>query len=208
MKALPFILAVVAAVCCSQARAYLPAPTSPYTITFDDIALGSDLSYYDSQYGIWMDPGWEVTESPETNVAVWRGDLNHFPSFTFGHDPADYPDTVFLPYTVRSVGAYFTTEPGILLRMTGYKRSATPVALASVDIGSAGEAWSRRYVEMTSEAGEIAWVVIEDVSFPDARHQFSMDYMTITLVPEPSSLLALAGGLMGLGGLALRRRRR
>jgi len=31
---------------------------------------------------------------------------------------------------------------------------------------------------------------------------------TLTAVPEPSSLLALAGGIAGLGGLALRRKRR
>jgi hypothetical protein len=31
--------------------------------------------------------------------------------------------------------------------------------------------------------------------------------VTPTLVPEPSSILAIAGGIVGLGGLALRRRR-
>ena len=31
--------------------------------------------------------------------------------------------------------------------------------------------------------------------------------VTMVLIPEPSSLLALAGGFLGLGGLALRRRR-
>jgi hypothetical protein len=32
--------------------------------------------------------------------------------------------------------------------------------------------------------------------------------LTLTMVPEPSSILALAGGIAGLGGLSLRRRRK
>ena len=207
MKVLLLVFSMLTTVCCLQAQAYLPAPPSPYTVTFDDIPPGADLSHYDEEYGLSLVPGWEVAEHSETNVLVWRGNPNFGAGFGFGHDPTDYPETTYLPYTVRLVGAHFSTEPGVLLEMIGYSRGAMPMAIASASIGSPTESWTDRYVEIFSETGDIAYVYISGVNSQEDRYHFSIDDLTISLVPEPSSLLALGGGLGAVGGLALRKRR-
>jgi len=215
MKTLAIMIAVAVLLGCSQAEAYLPAPTSPYTVTFDDIPPGGDLSYYESEHGLALWGGWYVVDhmgsgwgQPRSglNVLMWDWNPSWAAGFSFGLDPTDYPDSSFLPYNVRSVSAYFSTEPGIVLRMTGYAKDGNEVASAL--IGATGESWTNRYVEITSEPEEIAFVHISGVTSQDDRYHFCLDDLTIVPVPEPSSLLALGSGVLALAGLALRRRRK
>ena len=197
---------------CSQA-AY--ACTEPYTLPFDDVPSGGGLEYYDQQYGIRFYNNWEIVDHTASgwgpphsgaNVLMWDGNPLWAAGFHFGSDPNDYPNTRFLPYNVLSVSAYFSTEPGIVITMVGYNRGGTQVA--SAIIGAPAESWHNRHVEIFSQAGEINHVQFygPNYSVDELRH-FCLDDMTIVPVPEPCSLLALAGGVAGLGGMALRRRR-
>ena len=180
-----------------------------YTVTFDDVAPGQDLSYYFQQYGLKMLPGWQVVDSASagwgtpqsgTQSVIWNGALDHGAAVYFGADGVS-------EYKVRSVGAYFTTPPGVLLQIRGL----TLVGTITAPVGSA-EGWTNHYVQINTAPvlgiwGAIGSFCIVGVSSTDARYHFSMDNLTIVPVPEPSSLLALLAGLGGCGVLLRRRLR-
>lgn len=67
-------------------------------------------------------------------------------------------------------------------------------------IGTSGESWNNRLVEIsTTPDAPFEILKFEGVNSSNDLLGFSADDMTITLVPEPSSLLALACGLGALG---------
>jgi hypothetical protein len=179
-----------------------------YTVTFDDVPIGQDLSYYHQQYGLHMVPGWEVIDSVTsgwgtsqsgTQAVVWNGNPAFGTGFGFY-----FVDGVS-EYRAQYVGAYFSTEPGVLLEMSALTTSG---AIVTASIGDVNGTWCNRYVGINSSiAGGFINVCIIGISSPDARYHFAMDDLTIEPVPEPSSILALIGGIAGLGGFALRRRR-
>jgi hypothetical protein len=110
---------------------------------------------------------------------------------------------------IQSVGAYFSTDMGTTVRITAYHHmSGTYVAVTSTVIGAPGESWNNRYVEITSPQSPFDMLAFEGVNSPDDLLGFCADDMNITYIPEPSSLLTLAGGMASLGGFALRRPRR
>ena len=78
--------------------------------------------------------------------------------------------------------------------------------MAYTVVGANGESWTNQYAEVTSQAGDIVWIVFEAISPADARDRFCMDDMTIVPVAEPTSLAALATGLLPIA-LAMRKRR-
>jgi hypothetical protein len=90
-----------------------------------------------------------------------------------------------------------------MVRVTAYRYPyGTPT---SVIIGAPGEAWNNRLVEIsTSPDQPFDTLDLSGVNSPDDLLGFCADDLTVNLIPEPSSLLALGGGLMGLG--LLRRR--
>jgi hypothetical protein len=176
-----------------------------YTLTFDDIPTGQDVSYYQQQYGLAMVPGWEVIDSVAsgwetprsgTQAVVWSGQSIYATGFDFG-----FEDGVS-EYTVRSVGAYFTTQPGVVLAMRGYTSSG----LVTANIGSSTGSWTNHYVQISSAAADIRYVHIVGLSSPDARYHFSMDDLTVVPVPEPSSIIALGFALSAMGAMLRRRR--
>ena len=187
-----------------------------YTLTFDDIPVGQDLSYYSEQYGVMWFSGFQVVDQSQfswsqahsgTKVLVWTNTNPLWAvGWEFGADPADFPDTSFPPYNVQSVGAYFSTDMGQVLTFAGYSNSGT--AVASAIIGSSKESWQDHYVEIVSQAGDIAFVDIIGVSSVDARLRFSLDDLTVVPVPEPSSLATFGAlSLCAAGGLLVKRRR-
>jgi len=176
------------------------------TVTFDDVSTGQNLAYYLQRYGLYMGPGWEVIDSAGsgwgtphsgTQCAVWNGNPKYGTAFDFGVDGVS-------EYSVRSVAAYFTTQPGVVLEMQGYTASGV---IARAGIGDTNGYWTNRYVEISSAAGDILFVHIAGVGSSDFRYHFSMDDLTIVPVPEPSPLLALSAFLAPIAGLAIRRRR-
>ncbi len=177
---------------------------SAYTVTFDDVPTGKDLSYYLQQHGLDMVPGWEVIDSVSsgwgtphsgTQAVVWNGNPIFAAGFGFGIDGVS-------EYRVRSVGAYFSAEPGVLLEMRGYTASGVVTAR----IGESDVSWSNRYVQIDSSvAGDILFVHIAGLNSPDDRYHFAMDDLTVVPIPEPATFLALAAGLVAL---AMRKRRR
>jgi len=198
-----------------MALLYCPASAWAYTLTFDDIPAGQDISYYTAEYGVIWASGFEVVDESQfswsqahsgTNVLIWNCSHPSWAAgFEFGADPADYPDCSIPPYNVYSVGAYFSTDMGQVLALVGYRKGGSVAATATV--GSELESWQDRYVEIFSASGDIAFVHISGVSSPDARYRFCLDHLTVVPVPEPSALLALAGGLGVLGLPFIRRRR-
>ena len=110
---------------------------------------------------------------------------------------------------VQSVSAFFSTQTDAMVRVTAYRHFEHDyVPVISTVIGAEGKSWDNRLIDL-STTPDLPFELIrfEGVNSPDDLLGFCLDDMTITLVPEPSSLLALAGGLMGLGGLLLRRRK-
>lgn len=179
-----------------------------YTVTFDDIPAGGDLTYYQYQYGLSFYGGWEVVDHSSSdwgqpnsgsNVLMSNGNLNWIPSLYFGVDGSYH-------YNVQSVGAYFSTEPGTMLRMVGYRFDGTEIA--SVDIGSVDTSWNNHYAEISPETGGIARVYIRWGNSQNDVYHFCLDDLTVEPVPEPSSLAALGFGLAPLVTAVVRRRRR
>jgi hypothetical protein len=200
MRKLVLLISIALAVSCCSSSLWA------YTVTFDDTPIGQDLSYYHQQHGLRM-YGWEVIDSvtsgwgtPQsgTQAAVWNGDPRFALGFSFY-----FVDGVS-EYTAQSVGAYFTTKPGVVLEMRGHTASG---AIITTTIGDINGSWSNHYVEINSAMGDIRFVHIAGLNSPDEQYHFAMDDLTIEPVPEPSSIFALVGGIAGLGGFALRRRR-
>ena len=184
------------------------AQADAFTLTFDDIPAGEVWrEYYWQQYGVYFGYFYLADHSesswgpPRSGINVLRCSTDNplLAVVKFNH-----PDTGN-PFSIYSLGAYFSTEPGVVVRM--FSRDLYGNLVASVDIGSPGESWNNVYAEINSPEGSIRGVRFEGVSSPDALLHFAADDMTIVPVPEPSSLLALASGFLGLSGLALRRRR-
>ena len=114
------------------------------------------------------------------------------------------------PDPVQSVSAFFSTQTGAMVRVTAYRPGVSDfVPVVSTVIGAEGESWDNRLIDL-STTPDLPFELIrfEGVNSPDDLLGFCLDDMTITLVPEPSSLLALAGGLAALGFPLIRRRRR
>ncbi len=198
MKRLPLsltLLVLIAFLCSSASWAYV--------VTFDDAPVGQDLSCYLERYGLAMTYGWQVVDTAAsgwgtprsgTQSVVWNGNPLYGVGFCFGVDGVS-------EYSVRTVGAYFTTQPGVLLQLRDLD------GRFAASIGSV-EGWTNRYVQIGSYPFDIRSPFVVGISSPDAVYHFSMDDLTIVPVPEPSSLLALLAGVGGFEALKRRRRRR
>lgn len=196
---------VLVAFCCSS-------PLWAYILTFDDIPVASGLrSYYGDLYGAVFTIDWNAVQlngsgwaQPHsgTHAAMWEGTTYHSAGLRFGKLEEDDPA---YRYSISSIGGYFSTDTNVVVRMIGYNKSG--IEVSSAEIGALGESWGNRYVEITSTAGGIDYVVFEGISSLDARNHFSMDDLTIVPVPEPSSIASLGFALLPLAGYALHRKR-
>ncbi|MGB9620414.1 MAG: PEP-CTERM sorting domain-containing protein [Armatimonadota bacterium] len=186
---------LVLALCCSAAQAY--------TLRFDDIPSGSGLDYYNGLYGVTFSSGFSVVDGADSKVLTWNlyGPVGFiFADGFYSGISGYYP----LHYTARSVGACFSTDMGVVMHMSGYRNYEDHTAVASVIIGRPDESWNGRYKEITSEAGDIGYVVLEVLQGPPGSYSFSADDVTVDPVPEPSAFAAL---LVGLGSLMWRKKR-
>ena len=116
------------------------------------------------------------------------------------------PANLDQPYSVYSLGAYFSTAPGTVIRIDGCHNSNDQV-VASMLVGSSTEAWNKRFAEINDPMGRIDYFMFYPVSSDDALLHWSADDMTVDPVPEPSSLLAILAGLGGCGMLLRRKPR-
>jgi hypothetical protein len=97
-----------------------------------------------------------------------------------------------------------------MVRITAYRENFsehTSTFVTSIVIGAEGESWTNRYVEINSPNDPFNRLEFEYINSVSDLRGFCADDMTVTPVPEPSSILALVGGIARLGGFALRRRR-
>ncbi|MDO8589500.1 MAG: PEP-CTERM sorting domain-containing protein [Armatimonadota bacterium] len=204
IKSVVYIVALT--LCCSV--------TYGVTLTFDEVPSGTVLAttaYASAR--VWFTLDFRATDhagSPwgppysGSNVVTSVGTSFGNPHIGFGY----FDDSVFDPDLVQSVSAYFSTNVGVMVRVTAY-RWGNPSAVTSVVIGASGESWNNRYVEISSTP-ELPFerLEFEAVNSPDDLLGFSADDMTILPAPEPSSLAALALGLLPLGAALARRRKR
>jgi len=205
MKRLSLFAICVLLVClaCAQVEAY--------TMTFDDAPPGGPdvLYYYWYHYGAHFGGFYPADHSnsswgpPRSGTTVLASVWDYAPSgimlkFHYGLSQTYY--------SIFSLGAYFSTQEGAVVRMEA-RRSGVSQPVASVLIGAPGQSRSNVYAEVSSPTAQIDFLLFYPVSTPDALTRFCADDMTVVPIPEPSSLIALAGGLAGLGGMALRRRR-
>ena len=146
---------------------------------------------------------WGPPHSPSNVLtSIGKPSPNVNPFFHFGYYTMhDYDED-----HVQAVSAFFGTRTSVQVRMTAYRLDVSDyVPVASALVGADGESWDNRLVDLTAPDGlPFEMIRFEGVNSPDDLTGFCLDDMTITLVPEPSSLLALAGGL---GALGLLRRR-
>jgi hypothetical protein len=194
--------------CCSAAYSV--------TLTFDDIPSGTVLgdSYAYNNRVCFMEYfqatdhtscTWGAPHSGN-NVLSLSGNILVNPLISFGR----YTGTYAQPDSIQSVGAYFSTQLGVMVKITAYYDdyfSHTIVPITNVVIGDANDSWNNRYVEISSPGVVFNHLEFEGVNSTSDLLGFCADDMTITPVPEPSSILALIGGIAGIGGFALRRRR-
>jgi hypothetical protein len=202
---------------CAFIFAWSYSAANAYTLTFDEFPSGTELydSFYYDVYGAAFGSGfkavdhtastWGVPNSMK-NVLRWDGDYLFTPGLWFGRFT---PSSVEL-YDISSVGAYFSTQPDAMVKITAYYNDSnehTSTLVTSIVIGAEGESWTNRYVEINSPNDPFNRLEFEYINSISDLRGFCADDMTVTPVPEPSSVLALVGGIAGLGGFALRRRR-
>ena len=199
---------------CMIAVVLLQTVAHGVTVTFDEVASGTQLrSVYAWDQGVTFSDDFIATDHlgspwgpPHSPSNVLTSVGSSFSWVMFGHGGPPVP-----PDPVHSVAAYFGTSSGAMIRITAthLSMSSGPVFVTCLVVGAAGESWDNRYIEISTTPD----VPFDTLRFEGVNSQsdllgFCLDDMTITLVPEPSSLLALAGGLAGLAGITLRRRRR
>ena len=185
------------------------------TLTFDQVPSGTRIrgSEYADSHRIFPSDDFIATDHtgfqwgpPRSgrNVLTSVGNPYVNPSIMFGY----YTTSIVDPDPVLSVSAYFSTRTDTIIRVTPYLYVGYRwVPAASVEIGTLGESWDNRFVEISTTPDlPISIIAFEGVSSPDDLLGFCLDDMTITLIPEPSSLLALGGGLGALGLLHRRRK--
>ena len=195
---------------CIAMIGFLHSQACAVTMAFDEVPSGTVL--YNSSYAydnrvVFSDDfratdhtgsDWGPPYSP-SNVLTSVGRSYGESGLFFGRVKLDGP----YPDPVGSVSAYFSTQPGAMVRISAYRYNPNN-PMFSLVMGNSGESWDNRYVEITSSQLPFYGLKFEGVNSPNDLLGFAADDMTITLVPEPSSLLALAGGLAALG--LLRRR--
>lgn len=157
------------------------------------------------EYGIKFGTGFRVVDHTGSSWGTPHSGTNvliidpvvpvSFAGIAFIHVQTGHPKYAY------TFGGYFSTRPGTVLEIRGYK-SDYPDPVALISIGAPDVSWNNVYVQMSSSEG------FDSLFFtpvtPDALHDFCIDDMTVDFVPELSALLALGAGL---AGLAIRRRR-
>jgi len=189
-----------------------------YTLTFDEVPAGTDPLYYCTMdtpfcanYPFAIDDHSAASWGPPhstTNVLVCNGTVGE----VVLQAPPFGTTGLGTPMCASFFGAYFSTPCKNEVTMTLYKRVGNGVSpITSLTIGSRTEVWSDHFVGYDSPAGDIYYIKFQVTwldPFRDPRTIaiFSLDNVTITPIPEPSSLATLACGLAGVGGALIRRR--
>ena len=195
-------------------------PAQCRTLSFDDVPSGTDLlssSLYTGTYRV----RFKTFHATDHSGATWGTPFSAPNVAACSAIPAGgsaqvnfgiVTPSVFDPDFARTVGAHFSTDTGAVVTMTAYHpvqiggiNYSEPVI--SVTIGAPGQSWDNVYMEITSPDVPFNELMFRGVSSPNDLLGFCMDDMTITYVPEPSSLLALCAGIGAMGAVIRRRRR-
>ena len=192
-----------------------PAPCSSRTLTFDDVPSGTVLrnsALYQDDYRVRFLSCFRATDHvgstwgppvSGTNVLTCDLPVGYTPLVIFGYSTPTYRERD----PVTRVGMYVSTQNGVGIQITAYNDTPFAPPLATVVLGTSGQSWTNQYVEIISSEAPFSELHFEGVNSPSDLLGFCIDDMTITYVPEPSSLLALCAGI-GAMGAAIRRRQR
>jgi hypothetical protein len=198
--------------------AFLTPVAHARTLTFDDVEPGTVLessALYRDTYRVRFLSTFQTT----THSGVSWGAPRSSPNVAAlgGVPGTENARLLFGRYTtissdlddVRSVGAYFSTDLDVQIRITAHRWVPDlpySVPVASVTVGAAGGSWDNHYSEIISTDAPFYKLIFEGVNSPNDLLGFCIDDMTITYVPEPSSVLALCAGIGAMGAVIRRRR--
>ena len=177
MKLTAMFCCVVAAFC---------APGHAYTLSFDETAppgappWWNVLGFYEDTYGA-LFGGFVVADHSGSTWGTPRSGTNvlsYGVQIKFGFTDTD----PYTPYAICSFSGYFSTEMGAVIDIVGYHGNHWhPVASARV--GAPGESWSNQYVEISSAAGDIDYLLFHAVT-PDGLAHYCADDITVVPVPN------------------------
>jgi hypothetical protein len=186
-------------------------PVYSATFTFDEFPSGTVLryTYYRTDCRVLFYEEFRATDHTGSDWGLPHSGNN---VATVNANPY-FPATISFGYftggnahwdPVQSVRAFFSTKPGASIRINAYQ--SQPYRLRATLV--LPESLENELIEISTFPDQpFDTLDIEGVNSWNDLGGFCLDDMTITLVPEPSSLLALGAGLMGLGAVGLLRRR-
>ena len=144
---------------------------------------------------------WDPTPLFGSNLLTTAQNITWSPTIAFVSPPL-YLNGNGVPAPASYVGAYFSTPYGVVDDMAVYTwpgGNAQGEPLDTIQIGSSTSSWSNVYVDY-SAAGDIGGLIFQSTN-GGAPGPFCLGDLTVTPVPEPSSVLPLAGGIIRNGGL-------
>ncbi|MHB1459472.1 MAG: PEP-CTERM sorting domain-containing protein [Armatimonadota bacterium] len=195
--------------CCLISLMFTCSPSGAYTLTFDDVPAGHvSRDLYGPEYGAWdagdfivLDHSNSTWGRPHSgnNVLGVSNVVNGAGVLKFSY-PA-------MNYNVRTLSGYFSTQQDVQIAVKGHSSYSSEETIDTV-IGGAGIALENVYLEIPISAAGATFIEFTGLNLPSELLGFCVDDLTITPVPEPSSLAALTLGLTPLGIAGLRKMKR
>lgn len=210
------------------AAALFPSTANAYTVTFDDVPTGTRPSCYFVDNNLYISNAFSVVDYSTSSWGHPHSGNNVLTVVSSIYSPcirlmSPYYDSSGRPcvdadgngisINASYFGAYFSTPAGVEIKMSIFKyvgSNLVTTPIAEMTIGSRYEAWNNKLIDYYSNSGEINEVRFDLIwaQPPPPGNSpgiLCLDDLTVTPVPEPSSLVTLGLSLIPLASCAMRR---